>query len=790
MRFYFFYFLFSAVLYSQTGLIEGKVINKVTGELLPYSVITVIQTDKSIPADASGEFLLRLPYGNYTIGVRCVGYESVLIRAQVSAQEPRLNLTASLSPKTVVQQEIEITGKRIDFVPNVQVLEKKDLVKIPNFNSDAMRSIKILPGVTSNNELASDYNVRGGSFDENLIYLNGYEIQRPFFLKQGIEENQSLLNVDLIDRMKFYSGAFPVNFGDKMSSALEVNYLNKPDSGKYTVRLGLLNSGVALMGRNKNFTWAHGLRYAYPTLFTGISQTSGKYRPVFYDVQSLMTFSITKSTDLELFLIKANNQFDLTPADWKGNFQTSYMDIKEVAILYKGNKAYRYDNLLGGFKVRHIFDKGILLTSHIMVARNREEENSDLKGDIYFSDNGYSPEDSRIYLASDLEDIDNDITTLITESNTSVIVPDIPGPFGSVNVITAGFIARNTSFNLNINETKRVTGTTAQVTDPKVFTSEQTLDLLSYSGYIQGLMQFGEELSANIGVRLTNNVKADELLFSPRAVFIYTPDKKHSFSLRWGYYYQPAFYHELKRETDFSPANLKSQRSVHYVGGWEYFFRNKMKFEAEVFYKKLSDIRRFYVDQIRLEYLGRERGDGYAYGFDLQFQGEIVNTMKTWIGYSYLNSREKFLSAGGSYNRRMLDQTHTLRIFLQDRMPRFPSMQAHVVFLFGSGYLFYPYVTRTQTAGSSTKTYIDMVTNSRQTFPFYFRSDLGLSYAKELKSKATITASIELLNVFNKYNVASYTWFNLNPVYNPPIRVQNVYSERFINLGIEYKFGS
>lgn len=790
MRFSLFYFLFTAVLYSQTGIIEGKVINKVTGELLPYSIITVIQTDKSLPADANGEFSVRLPYGNYTIGVRCVGYESVLIRANISQQQPVLKLTASLSPKTVVQKEIEITGKRIDFVPNVQVLEKKDLVKIPNFNSDAMRSIKILPGVTSNNELASDYNVRGGSFDENLIYLNGYEIQRPFFLKQGIEENQSLLNVDMIDKMKFYSGAFPVNFGDKMSSALEVNYVNKPDSGKYTVRLGLLNSGIALMGRNKNFTWAHGLRYAYPTLFTGISQTSGKYRPVFYDVQSLMTFSLSNATDLELFFIKANNKFDLTPADWKGNFQTSYMDIKEVAILYKGAKAYRYDNILGGLKLRHIFDKGILFTSQLMVARNKEEENSNLIGDIYFSDNGYSPEENRIYLSSDLENITNNITSLITESNTSVAIPEIPGPFGSVNVITAGLIIRNTNFNLNINETKQVTGTSAQITDPRIFTNEQKFDLLSYSGYLQSLMQFDQHLNANIGIRLTRNIKSDELLFSPRAVLIYTPDARHSFSLRWGVYYQPASYHELKRETDFAPENLKAQRSIHYVAGWEYFFRNKMKFEAEVYYKRLTDIRRFYVDQIRLEYLGRERGDGYAYGFDLQFQGEIVSTMKTWIGYSYLNSREKFLSAGGSYNRRMLDQTHTLRIFLQDRMPRFPTMQAHVVFLFGSGYLFYPYVTKTRTVGSTEKTYIEMVTNSRQTFPFYFRSDLGLSYAKELKSKATITATIELLNVFNKYNIASYTWFNLNPVYNPPIRVQNVYSERFINLGIEYKFGS
>jgi len=291
--------------------------------------------------------------------------------------------------------------------------------------------------------------------------------------------------------------------------------------------------------------------------------------------------------------------------------------------------------------------------------------------------------------------------------------------------------------------------------------------------------------TANVGLRMTRNIKAEELIFSPRAVLIYSPNPRHSVSFRWGIYYQPAYYHEIKRETEILPEYLKSQKAVHYVGGWEYFFRNKMKFEAEVYYKKLSNIRRFYVDQIRLEYMGTERGDGYAYGFDLQFQGEIVKTMKTWIGYSYLNTREKFVSAGKSYERRMLDQTHTLRIFLQDKMPRIPSLQAHVVFLFGSGYLFYPYVTRTNGSG----TYLDMYTTSRQIFPFYFRSDLGLSYAKELKSKAVITVSVELLNVFDKYNVASYTWFNLNPVFQPPIRVQNVYSQRFINLGVEYRFG-
>ncbi len=412
------YFLFTAVLYSQQGVIEGKVSSKVTGELIPYSTVTVIQTDKSIPADAQGEFTLRLPYGTYTIGIRCVGYESILYHVELNAQKPKFALNVLMHPKTVIEKEIEITGKRTDFIPNVQVLEKKDLVKIPNFNSDAMRSIKILPGVTSNNELASDYNVRGGSFDENLIYLNGYEIQRPFFLKQGIEENQSLLNMDMIDKMKFYSGAFPVNFGDKMSSALEVNYINKPDSGKYVVRVGLLNSGIALMGRKKNFSWAHGLRYAYPSLFTGISQTTGKYRPAFYDLQSIMTYSLSAGTDLELFIIKANNKFDLTPEDWKGNFQTSYMDIKEVAILYKGTKAYRYDNMLGGLKLRHTFGNGVRLQSHLMAARNKEEENSNLTGDLYYSDNGYSPEEDRVYLASDLEDIDNDITFSISRPST------------------------------------------------------------------------------------------------------------------------------------------------------------------------------------------------------------------------------------------------------------------------------------------------------------------------------------------------------------------------------------
>jgi hypothetical protein len=361
--------------------------------------ISVQNTTFGTSTDSLGNFILNIKPGKYKITFSYVGYETLLKNVSITENETDVLLNAFLKSSFYVLNGITVNAIRYFGTQNPDTLKSKDILNMPNLYSDLLRSIKILPGVTSNNELSSTYNVRGGNFDENLIYLNGYEIYQPYLIQQGNEESQSIINENMVNTLEFYHNAFPVQFGDKMSSSLTVNYYTEENpvlGGE--LNADLFNMGLTLHDKTGNLNWRTGYRYAYPSLFDKTLQTKGKYKPSFHDFQFLGSYDLPDNYQVQLLFLTANNNFELTPQSWFGNFQTSFLDIKQLTLNFDGSSNYKYNTNLLGLKFLAPLSDNSGLTTSIAYYSDKEVNNKNLSYDVYYSNDAYNPQDNKRYL--------------------------------------------------------------------------------------------------------------------------------------------------------------------------------------------------------------------------------------------------------------------------------------------------------------------------------------------------------------------------------------------------------
>lgn len=761
-------------------LLTGHITSSST--LLPIKDVNVKVegTSHGTTTDSNGFYSIQINSGNYLLSFSCVGFEN---HEQLINLYPnkKMVLNISLAPKVYEIKEISVQGNKTSESITVQEIKGNDLTTMPNLYSDVIRGVKILPGVTSNNELTSAYNVRGGNFDENLIYLNGYEIYRPLLSEQGVEESQSIVNQNMVGDLRFFNGAFPVNFDDKMSSVLEIGYKKNFDTTIHgNLNANLLNMGLTLNKRFGKFNLTGGIRYANPASFANVLQTSGQYRPKFIDFQLFATYDFSKSSRMEIFYLQAYNKFDLTPEDWEGQFQLSREDIRQITLEYSGNQYYSFNRNIAGISYfGNVTDK---LTFNVAFSYyyNKETENKNLSNNIFYSEDAYNPNDNRKYLKTAYEFSDNSLNV-----NTYVLNAEVAYTVGN-HVIKIGAKGKVSEMNSILNELTYETGPDSILNPSYSVKLNQDVKFKSISGFIEDNISFAPNLNATLGVRVLKYYYNDEMLISPRLNMDYQLDEKNRLSFGWGYFYQPPYYYEL-RDKDLSTLKpLKAQKAIHYILSWENKLNPSSDFLVEVYYKSLKNLIPYYIDQLKLVYSDKNNYAGYAFGVDLQYRGELVKGITSWIGYSYLDTKEKNITNNSGYKRRLLDQTHTIRIYLQDRVKRRNNFQSHVVFNLGSGFLYHPQKTIQDPAtGLYTMTPdYDQV----RTILFYFRVDMGLTFRFDLGKSYELTVIPEVYNVFNKYNIATYSWHHVLPETEQPIPIANVYSKRFFNIGINLAF--
>lgn len=772
-----FFFLFTICLYSQEHkvILKGCVLDDSLHTPIPNCSVAIRELHTGAMTDISGNFSIKLPPGVYSLHFNHISYSTQVKQITVHAVDSAKVFTFTLHAAMHQQSEVTVSAKRVES-PSIQDIKPRDLIRIPTIFNDVLRSVTILSGVVTNNEMSSGYNVHGGNFNENLIYLNGYEIYRPFLLQQGNEENQTLINPDMVEELEFHANTFPVNFGDKMSSALNVTYKDKEaDSITGKIRASFLNAGVALGRKIGNTSISLGVRYAYPQFFLNRLQYEGNYHPYFADIQGQVHYSPSAGTDLTFFFLHAKNVHNLTPADWSGNFQSDRgAQINGLLIKYNGYREYSFLNSMYAARFSKRISPVITLSTSLSHFSNAENEKENLSGVYYYIPNSKTPDEDREYLKDGYEFHDNSLRTFVTE-----LTGGLTWQSGD-HSLSSGIFARLRSVRDDIRENTHETGPASLSDSPDSNYAHSFYRPNEYGAFVMDKWIPYVYFTVTGGVRGTYETISSEYLLSPRFQIEYSIDGKNKLYSGWGVYYQPPYYLE-KRNNDVP---LISQKSVNYSLGWETNFKKTMYLRAELYYRKLNNLIPYYTDGQKIIYKGGNINEGYAYGADIMLQGELVEGIDSRLGYSYLSTKERPKS-GGPWVRRLTDQTHTITVFLQDRIKKRSNWQVHTKMNLGTGLLYYD--RNVVTDPSTGNKHLEVAFDRPLEFFLYFRVDMGCSTYFVLKNGHKITCTAEVLNMFNQYNYSGYRFVQVFKDIQYPVRIPEILSARFFNIQVEYE---
>lgn len=672
--------------------------------------------------------------------------------------------------------------------------------------------LKTLPSVNSNTELSSQYMVRGGNYDENLIYINDIEISRPFLIRNSMQEGMSIINPDMVSVVNFSAGGFEARYGDKMSSALNI-YYRQPEkmelSGEASLIGGRLTGGFAT--KNKKLTALVSGRYRNTNLVLNTLNEDTDFNPTYIDVQSYLNYAAHPKLDISFLGFYSKNDYEMVPKQKDIDFGTALQPIR-LTVFYNGKEDDRYKNMMGTLSVNFKPNRNWRVTLDNFAYQNREREYYSLaSGYMLQTFDPISGEPLPSYDAGgQIDHARNDlfIRTFGSQLRTRF----------SPNV--------NTDFEVGVKfEKEKIEDLTNewQLIDYLGYTSPRDMDnpfpvndgdlKLRYliSGQndispsrISGYAQFSKKMMwdrnrvfINAGVRAQHWSYNGETLVSPRVQFAIKPDWNADmlFRIAGGLYYQAPFYKEIKAlDGSFNP-NIKAQQSLQIILGNDYefsMFQRPFKLTTEAYYKNLNKLIPYYVDNVRTRYFGENNSKGYAYGIDARLFGEFVPGVDSWISASYARAYENIDDRGNI--PRPTDQRFRFSMFYQDYMPVFPSMRVNLTLTYGSG------------LPTGAPISIDPVTNQpnpyapygyQKTLPAYKRVDIGLSKIfidqKDFKASGNfwgnfkeLSLGVQVFNAFNINNTVANQWVSdvtSSSIYGVPVRLTG----RFFNAKLEFK---
>ena len=783
---------FQPAVAQEWGAVSGRVIASDSRFPLPGASVVVFGTNFGTASDSDGRFLLRLPIGTYVLRFSSVGFLARLDSIEVlSSQTTIRNL--SLEPQLLEIDEITIEGQA-SREAGVFELTPEDLAAIPAPIQDALRALRVLPGVVVNNELSNQYSVRGGGFNENLLFINGFEIFLPFRPRTGEQEGLSLINSDLVGGLTLYTGGFPVRFGGKLSSAVNASYV-KPHHDRSPLRVSayasLLDLGAsarssALSGR---LGWAVGLRRAQARHFFETQDLKGEYRPDYSDAQALLGYTISPGHEVEFLGILAQNEFRLDPSGRKTYFGTlsqnealAPSNLKSLWIQFdEGNsETDAYQTQFAGIRFSNRLSPSIRTEHDLSYFSTEETEFLDLSGSavlfqVDLGSDGPNEEDGLVPTGSSRQEdaADNAIRVdMLTGSGRWLFSP-------ARHAAEVGWSVRNLTFDDKLSEKSVVVGrsTTGEIVrivadslnDQASFSANQ------YAFYVQDAI---DVFASNPGrLLVTGGLRSDyysftkEWTLSPRASFTYILSPLTTYFGSVGVYHQAPTYRELRGKPVVGESilgalntNLASQKSLQVVLGGEYFIPSRRFYvRAESYLKRITNLISYDIENVRVQYSGENDGRGLMYGVDLQLRGELVPGMESWINYSYLHATEQFKSEfitehnAGTVSR-PTDQRHTVSLFVQDYIPSDPSWKIHLRTLYGSGLPYTPPIP-----GPSLGNVIVQAPGDRFSARYtrFFRFDMGVTKTVApipTKPQLSLELTAEILNVFDMVNTVSYTW--------------------------------
>lgn len=774
--------------------------------------------------DSAGRFSFTVPEMETFAFVGYVGDQRVFgYRINMLAVPPKLSDTIyrgdgrNIQPSSV----IEISGST---KPPFQVeLDPHGLAQVPVIGG-VEGFIKLLPGVVSNNELSSLYNVRGGNFDENLIYVNDIEIYRPQVIHSGQQEGLSFINPDLVKNLKFSAGGFDAQYGDKMSSVLDVTYRN-PDSFHAVVNTGLMLNSVAVMGRTRRLSVISGIRYYSNSLVTRSLDVQGAYRMNFGDLQTLISYNINSRWTAEFLGNVALNRYSLHPTSRTTQFGT-VNQAYQLQVFMGGAENMQYDYGLGALTLKFNINPLKELKWIFTATGSNEKELFDVEGaynlseldrDLgskslgkpvktlgfgYFLDHGRNGLQARIYSASHFGTFDRPNKTrqfkyglrVNYESIADVYREWLYNDSAGYNIPPFGFA-------------------TDSIILQDMVSARNSLMSFRTQAFVQQKVRLNKSRNAwlTAGLRSSWWQVSGQHLLSPRANLSWEPNRrrnkdlpdslKHNdyvVKLAAGAYYQPGFYRELRGFDGVLNTSLKAQQSWHFVAGTDRYFNmwsRRFKLSTEGYYKAMSNLDPYLYDNIRIRYYATNSSTGYAWGLDNRLNGEFIKGLESWFSLGIMQTKEKITYTDESGNtvtsswlRRPTDRRVNFAALFQDQLPRNQSIRVNLSLLIGTGM---PYYLNGKARYST----------SPATTPPYRRLDIGFSKvfvgAKAVKSKHPIVKhppawireawlSLDVFNLLAINNVIAYSW--VKDINNNTYGVPEYLTGRRLNLRMHVEF--
>ena len=702
--------------------------------------------------------------------------------------------------------------------------QKRELESIITINPQIIRTIKgaqpgvenllkTLPGVNISNELSTQYSVRGGNFDENLVYVNGIEIYRPFLVRSGQQEGLSFVNSDLIKNIKFSAGGFQSKYGDKLSSVLDIEYKN-PQINNVSGSLNLLGGNVTIQNISKNAKTSNifGVRYRDNSMLVNSKETVTNYNPKFIDIQSFLTSNFTEKFSLNFLTYMSINDYNYKPQSRQTNFGT--LDAPTALIVYyDGHEKDKYQTLFGATKLNYKVSENLDLSLIASAFQTSEKEYFDILaqyrlgevnnnigdedlGDVEFSEG----------IGSQLSHARNNLNALIyniehkgvynTNNNNyewsiKLTKEDIKDRIVEWEVIDSTGYSIDPPFFENIGDQPYTPneGPIVPYQNIRKTNTTKTKRIQSYFQWSKNSSIGSSKLYTNVGARLhgwsIDNEKTN-FVFSPRFQVGIKPDWKKDmiFKLSGGVYYQPPFYRELRDYSGEINYDVKAQKSLQLVASNEYSYtiwNRPFKLTSEIYYKDMSDINAYTVDNVRIRYLANNSTKAYAYGLDIRLNGEFIKGTESWFSFGYLNTKENIDNQG--YIPRPSDQRLKFGILFQDYIPNIPDLKMYLNLVYNSG------------VPGGAPSYADAY-DYQNRLPDYRRVDLGISYMmiKESttynrgwrKNFSELSIGLEIFNMFDMQNSITNTW--VRDVYSKrQYSIPNYLTPRILNLTIDMK---
>lgn len=795
---------------SNNATLFGKVTDE-TGKPVELANISLKNSTIGTVSNRDGEYLLRIPAKkSVVIAYSMIGYQMVE-KTITATEEQRINIDVVLRQIDQEIGEVQVTEHRRKKT-NMDRIDSKFLTSITDAGTGGVEAlIKTLPGVSTNNELSSQYSVRGGNFDENLVYVNDIEVYRPMLIRAGQQEGMSFINSDMVSSIEFSAGGFDAKYGDKMSSVLDIKY-RKPTEFAGSASVSLLGGSLQLEDLSKNGKFSHitGIRYKTNRYLLGTLDEKGEYNPRFIDAQTYLTYKFSKAFDISFLGNVAQNQYNFVPQTRKTSFGT-WNQAYNATVYFEGQEVDRFATSTGALVANYHPGDRLNMKFIASAFHSREEETYDIRGDYYLN------ELERNLGSDNLGDsvLNIGVGTFINHArnylDATVYSFEHKGAYNSEShLMNWGIKAQIEKIDDQMNEwvLRDSTGYSlphkqydpSKPYDPnaeqelKLFSTTNTDHSMSstrFTAYIQDTYQIPINkgaLYATGGIRAQYWSLTDEFFISPRATFRYFPDwdANFVFHLSGGVYNQPAFYKELKDRNGLIYPNTKAQRSTQVLFGTDYIFRawdRPFKFSTEAYFKVMKNLTPYQIDNVRIRYLPNQTANGYATGLDMKVNGEFVSGIESWASLSIMKTEEDILKDGHGYIPRPTDQRFNFSVFFQDYFPGNPTWKMNLTAFYGS---------RLPTGPPNSERYMDQFR-----IPPYRRIDLGFSKVlidpdhKDFRYKAfnsikDMWLSLEVFNLLGINNTISYLWVanNTGDLFGVP----NYLTKRKLNLKLTVKF--